>query len=79
MKGILIASSVLAAAALSVPTAASADSFSIRIGDGYRHHHRHHYFRHHRGFRAYDRYCRVVVTHRYRHGNRITVRKRICD
>ena len=56
--------------------AAKAEDFgvTVRTGDGhYRHHHRHW-----RGDYA-RAHCRVVVTHRINgHGDRVTVRKKVC-
>ncbi|HZT26707.1 MAG TPA: hypothetical protein VFA57_13495 [Pseudolabrys sp.] len=56
---------------------ASAASFGVYVGND------HPYYRHHRHWRDYYAYqpgCRIVITHRYnRYGDRITVRKRICD
>jgi hypothetical protein len=82
MKRIVLAAAVAAAAVMgsfAVGGAAQAQGVSIGVGpggvyvgerDGWRH--RHHWRRDYAS-------CRTVVTTRWRHGNRVTVRRRICD
>ena len=77
MKYIAIAAAVIGLAAINTAGTAKAEDFgvSIRAGD---HHdnwqHRHHW----RG--DYARACRTVVTHRINgRGDRVTVRKKVCD
>ena len=78
MKSLLVAAAVAAAAMIAVPAASQAESFSVRIGNGH-HHHRHVDRGWHRGWHARaGGHCRTVITHKWRHGNRITIRKRIC-
>jgi hypothetical protein len=57
---------------------ANAASFGVYIGDGHSYGHRHHH--NWRNSYAFARDCRVVVRHHYnRRGERVTVRRRICD
>lgn len=81
MKRIILASAVVAAAALGSfastgPAKAQgvvigAGPSGVYVGTGHRRHH---------WRRDYDyARCRTVVTTRWRHGNRITVRRRVCD
>ena len=76
MKYVAIAAAALGLALVSTAGTAKAEDFgvTIRAGDShYRHHH------HWRGDYARAR-CRVVVTHRTNgHGDRVTVRKKVCD
>ncbi|HXD46673.1 MAG TPA: hypothetical protein VN655_16210 [Pseudolabrys sp.] len=79
MKRIVIATAVLAAAAFGSIGAASAQGVvvgagpsGVYVGTGY-HHHRH--WRHDYDYAR----CRTVVTTRWHHGHRVTVRRRICD
>ncbi|HET7848726.1 MAG TPA: hypothetical protein VFL51_06670 [Pseudolabrys sp.] len=73
----LLAAMGIAGAALTVP--ANAESFGVYIGgNGY--HHRYHHRHDWRGAYAYDRDCRTVVrSHINRWGERVRVRKRVCD
>lgn len=75
VKKLLIAAAALFALTSVAPQPASAQDVSVRIGAD-RHHHRHY----DNGWRhARDRaYCRTVVTHKWRHGHRVTVRERVC-
>jgi hypothetical protein len=74
VKTLSIAAAGLLGVMLFAPASASADSFTVRVGNGH-----HHHWRHHHGWRAYDRsHCRIVVKHRWHHGRRVTVRKRTC-
>ena len=76
MKYVAIAAAVLGLAAVSTAGTAKAEDFgvSIRAGDSHYRHHGHHW----RG--DYARACRTIVTHRINgRGDRVTVRKRICD
>jgi len=81
MKRVAIGLAVAAVTALGSIGAASAQGVVIGAGPGGvyvgpGHHWRHHYWR-----RDYDyARCRVIVrTHINRFGNRVTVRRRICD
>lgn len=64
-----------AAVMLTAGTMATANAFEvgvgpggIHVGPGYYHH----------GY--YDNGCRVIITHRYnRFGDRVVVRRRVCD
>ena len=61
------------------PGTANAEDFNVRVGVGDGHHHGWRHGHHWRGHYAQSR-CRVVVRHRINgHGDRVTVRKRICD
>jgi len=75
MKYVAIAAAILGLAAVSTAGTAKAEDFgvTIRAGDNhYRHHH------HWRGDYARAN-CRVVVTNRINgHGDRVTVRKKVC-
>ena len=77
MKYVTIAAAVLALAAINTAGTAKAQDVgvSIRAGDNHDHwRHRHHW----RG--DYARACRTIVTQRINgRGDRVTVRKRICD
>jgi hypothetical protein len=78
MKYAAIAAAALGLAMISNAGTAKAEDFgvSIRTG-GDRHYSRHHHWR---GDYARASHCRVVVKHRINaHGDRVTVRKRICD
>ena len=82
MKRIAIVATMVAATLGSVGVASAAGvefdvgRGGVYVGPNYHHRHWHH------GYRAYgyERDCRVVVTHRINgHGDRVTVRRRICD
>lgn len=75
MKTLLVAAAVLAGATIALPATSQAESFTVRIGNGHHHHHWHRGW--HRGWRAHDD-CRIVVTHKWRHGHRVTVRRKTC-
>jgi hypothetical protein len=78
VKRFLIAAAVLVGA-MFVGGPAPANAYTaVWVGPGW--HHGHHWRRHHHGWRhAYGRgHCRVVVKHRWRHGHRIKIRKRVC-
>jgi hypothetical protein len=78
MKYVAIAAAVLGLVAINPARTAQAEDFgvSIRTGDNHRDHWRHGH--HWRG--DYARACRTVVTHRINgRGDRVTVRKKICD
>lgn len=79
MKYVAIAIAVLGLTAINTAGTAKAEDFgvTIRAGDSHDHwRHRHHW----RGDYARANHCRVVVTHRINgHGDRVTVRKKICD
>lgn len=79
MKYVAIAAAVLGLAVIGNAGTAKAEDFGVSIRAGDNHHdnwrHRHHW----RGDYARAR-CRVVVTHRVNgHGDRVTVRKKVCD
>ena len=84
MNRIVLAAAVAAAAAIgSFAAGGAAQAQGVVIGAGpsgvyvgerHGYHHRHHWRRDY-GYSG----CRTVVTTRWRHGNRITVRRRICD
>jgi hypothetical protein len=68
----LVAAGLVGGAATLTPAPAKAASVHFTVGEGHHHHwRRHHWRRHHHR-------CRVVVTHRWRHGHRVTVRRRTC-
>lgn len=67
----LVAAGLFGAAAAVAPAPAKAGVY-VRVGNG------HHYYRHDRWRRHHRRHCRVVVRHEWRHGRRITVRRRVC-
>jgi Ni/Co efflux regulator RcnB len=81
MRRTVLAILVLASAAFALPGVASAGGVTIGAGPGgvYIGTHDRDYWRHRHWRHRYDRDCRVVVTHRWRHGERITVRRQICD
>ncbi|HET8544003.1 MAG TPA: hypothetical protein VFL68_05820 [Pseudolabrys sp.] len=79
MKYVALAAAVLGLAAINTAGTAKAEDFgvTIRAGEGHSHY-RHH--DHWRGDYARASHCRVVVTHRINgHGDRVTVRKKVCD
>jgi len=74
MKRIVLAAAVAAAAAFASVGAANAVVIGagpngVYVGPGYHHHH--HWRRDYAG-------CRTVVTTRWHHGRRVTVRRRVC-
>jgi hypothetical protein len=77
MKCVAIAAVVLGLAAVSTAGTAKAENFgvTVRAGDNYDHwRHRHHW----RG--DYARACRTIVTQRINaRGDRVTIRKRVCN
>jgi hypothetical protein len=77
MKYVAIVAAVLGLAAINTAGTAKAEDFgvTVRTGDSHDHwRHRHHW----RG--DYARACRNIVTHRINaRGDRVTVRKKICD
>ena len=71
----LAAALLLTAGGASVANAVEFDVGPGGVYVGHRHHH-------HRNYRAYDRYdrCRVIIDHRVnRFGDRVTVKRRVCD
>ncbi|MGH6681423.1 MAG: hypothetical protein ACREDL_21390 [Bradyrhizobium sp.] len=65
-----------AAVTLTAGTMATANAFEVGVGPGGVHVGPGYY--HHRGYD--DGGCRVIVTHRYnRFGDRVMVRRRVCD
>lgn len=78
MKYVAIGVAVLGLAAINTAGTAKAEDFGVTIRAGEGHSHYRHY-NHWRGDYAHAR-CRVVVTHRVNgHGDRVTVRKKICN
>ena len=77
MKYVAIAAAVLGFAAINTGGTAKAEDFGVTIRAGESHsHYRHHHWR---GDYARASHCRVVVTHRINgHGDRVTVRKKVC-
>jgi hypothetical protein len=76
MKRIALAMLVLGMAIAGGTGAANAASFGVYVGPD------HPYWRHHhwRGVYAYEPECHVIVRHHInRFGERVTVRRRICD
>ena len=77
MKYVAIAAVVLGLAAVSTAGTAKAENFGVTVRAGDNHdnwRHRHHW----RG--DYARACRTIVTHRINgRGDRVTIRKRVCD
>jgi hypothetical protein len=77
MKYVAIAAVVLGLATVSAAGTVEAENFgvTVRTGDNHDHwRHRHHW----RG--DYARACRTIVTHRINaRGDRVTIRKRVCD
>jgi hypothetical protein len=77
MKYVAIVAAVLGLAAINTAGTAKAEDFgvTVRTGDNHDHwRHRHHW----RG--DYARACRTIVTHRINgRGDRVTVRKKVCD
>jgi len=80
MKGLLIAAALaFGGIAFIGPSIANAQDVSVRVDRGYHHggYYRDRY--HHRSWRAHRaERCRVVVRQTWRHGHRVTVRKRVC-
>ena len=78
MKRIVLAAAVAAAAAIGsfasggAAQAQGAGPNGVYVGE------RHGYY-HHRHWRRDYASCRTVVTTRWHHGRRVTVRRRICD
>jgi hypothetical protein len=67
----------LATAAMLGLAPVAAQAVEIHFGRGYGWHHRHHH-RWHGAYAQSD--CRVTITHRINHrGDRVTVRRRVCD
>lgn len=82
MKRIVLAAAVAAAAAIgSFASGGAAHAQGVVIGagpNGVYVGERHGYY-HHRHWRRDYASCRTVVTTRWHHGRRVTVRRRICD
>ena len=77
MKRIALATALLVITVIGSSGVASAQGFGVYFGLGYPHHYRHHHWRH---IYAYGPECRVVIRHHItRWGDRVTVRRRICD
>ena len=84
MKRIAIAAAIAAATALGSVSAASAAAVEFDVGPGGVYvGPNHHHWRHRDHWRRaydYDGGCRVIVRHHInRWGERVTVRRRICD
>ncbi len=76
MKRIALGIGLLALTIFAGAGMANAQSFGVYVGPDHPHYWRHHW----RGDYAYEPGCRVVVrTHMNRFGERVTVRRRICD
>jgi hypothetical protein len=77
MKYVAIAAVVLGLATVSATGTVKAENFGVTVRTGDNHdnwRHRHHW----RG--DYARACRTIVTHRINgRGDRVTIRKRVCD
>ena len=74
-----LAIALLAAAGVLFSIPATAQGFGVYVGVGHPHHYRHHHWRWRNAY-AYEPECRVVVRHHInRWGQRVTVRRRICD
>jgi hypothetical protein len=72
-----LAIGLLAAAGVAIAAPASAQGFGIYLGANHPHHHWHHHWR---GAYAYEPECRIIIRHHInRWGERITVRRRICE
>jgi hypothetical protein len=77
MKRVALGIGLRALTALSGVGAANAQGFGVYVGTDHPHHWRHHEWR---GDYAYVPECRIVTrTHINRWGERVVVRKRICD
>jgi hypothetical protein len=77
MKYVAIAAVVLGLATVSTAGTAKAENFGVTVRAGDNHDHWRH--RHH-GRGDYARACRTIVTHRINgRGDRVTIRKRVCD
>ncbi len=84
MQKIVLAGAIAISAAIGMIGTASAQGFEVDVGRGgsYVGPHHHYWDRWHRGYGAYsyEPGCRVIVTNRInRFGERVTVRRRICD
>jgi hypothetical protein len=78
MKYVAIAAAVLGLAAINTAGTAKAQDVGVTIRAGESHNHYRHHRHHWRG--DYARACRTVVTHRINgRGDRVTVRKKVCD
>lgn len=77
MKYVAIAAAVVGLAVIGNAGTAKAEDFGVTIRAGRDHDH----WRHHHWRGDYARaHCRVIVTHRINgHGDRVTVRKKVCD
>ena len=79
MRYVAIAAVVLGLATVSTVGTAKAEDFGVTIRTGEGHSHYRHHNHHWRGDYARAR-CRTVVTHRINgRGDRVTVRKKVCD
>ena len=79
MKHVLIAAAVAGLAMVNIAGTAKAEDFgvTIRTDNGYHKGWRHHHWR---GDYARAGHCRVIIKQRINaHGERVTIRKRVCD
>jgi hypothetical protein len=77
MTRIALAAGLLSLALVGSAGTANAASFGVYVGNGHAHYRHHHDWRH---AYAYEPRCRLIVRHRInRWGERVTVRRRICD
>lgn len=78
MKRIALAVAVLGFAIVGSAGTASAASFGVYVGSDHPYYWRHHH--HWRHIYAYEPECRIVIRHQInRWGERVTVRRRVCD
>jgi hypothetical protein len=70
----LVAAGLIGGAATLTAAPAQAAGVHFTVGGG----HHHHWHGHHYGWRHHHGRCRVVVRHMWRHGHRVTVRRRSC-
>jgi hypothetical protein len=76
-----VAFGIVLAAAASLSSISPASALDIDVGPGGFHVGRHHHYDHWRGAYAYSPGdCRVIISrHLNRFGERVTVRRRVCD
>ncbi|HTM73094.1 MAG TPA: hypothetical protein VL198_07670 [Pseudolabrys sp.] len=80
MKYVAIAAAVLGLVAINTAGTAKAEDYGVTIRAGENHHDRDHWRHGHHWRGDYARACRTVVTHRINaRGDRVTIRKKVCD
>ncbi len=86
MKKTLLSLAVVGAACMGFASIASAQGVDIGVGPGgvhvgpdYRGYDRDSWRWRHRETYGYGGECRVIIRHMWRNGERVTVRRRICD